>query len=578
MSTSTMMARVQSGAQSKALRIAITRKFKANSLFLRGPATALIAEKIAQYSDDLSEAQLSQALDMIVSAVAEKDLTSNFIEADVIQDVLQKLESQGGSATSAGNAVGDWTDDADRTETPTLQVIGAFDVPKLQYSTDRKHFVAVRGTPVLHSDSAEPKALLWRERFTILRQRTLRNKLFSRALEGSAAEKSAFKLTPLSALLGSSRQSIRHETGLIVMGMLSQIDEGKYCLEDLDGRVRLALTDVAFGHGLFHENAIVIAEGTYEDDVFYAKTIAFPPPEPRSQSMLAFGSLNFFGGQTSATEQDTLYRIETDDTGALFVVLSDVWLDKPQVMDRLRRMFEGYATMDPPPVFVLMGNFLSQPYGAEQAKVLKDAFDGLSDLITSVPDLSQKARFIFVPGPKDLGSPNILPRRPLPSQCTKKIRDRLDHTTFTTNPARIRYCTQEMVVFREDIVHKLRRNCVLTPSSSDRSGEVEISKHVVKTLLDEAHVNPLPLHVSPIYWEYDHALRLYPMPDVLVLADKFDTYNHSYESTTVFNPGPFMLSDFQFVAYWPSRFRIDPSASDEAKELYENRVEYSKIQ
>lgn len=42
MSTTTMMARAQSSAQSRALRIAITRKFKANSLFLRGYVAVLI--------------------------------------------------------------------------------------------------------------------------------------------------------------------------------------------------------------------------------------------------------------------------------------------------------------------------------------------------------------------------------------------------------------------------------------------------------------------------------------------------------------------------------------------------------
>jgi DNA polymerase epsilon subunit 2 len=93
------------------------------------------------------------------------------------------------------------------------------------------------------------------------------------------------------------------------------------------------------------------------------------------------GALNYFGGVSNAGEQAPLGRLEIDDEGAMFVVVSDVWLDKPAVLDRLRMMFDGYATMEPPPIFVLMGNFLSQPYGADTNNVFKGAFDTLCDLI-----------------------------------------------------------------------------------------------------------------------------------------------------------------------------------------------------
>jgi len=79
------------------------------------------------------------------------------------------------------------------------------------------------------------------------------------------------------------------------------------------------------------------------------------------------------------------------------------------------------------------------------------------------------------------------------------------------------------------------------------------SAQLVKTLVDQAHLCPLPLHVRPVYWQHDQALRLYPLPDVLVLADRFDSYHLSYEGCTAFNPGSFMLSDFSFMVYWPSR-------------------------
>ena len=37
----------------------------------------------------------------------------------------------------------------------------------------------------------------------------------------------------------------------------------------------------------------------------------------------------------------------------------------------------------------------------------------------------------------------------------------------------------------------------------------------VKTMLSQAHLCPLPLHVRPIYWSFDAALRIYPVPDLV---------------------------------------------------------------
>lgn len=73
----------------------------------------------------------------------------------------------------------------------------------------------------------------------------------------------------------------------------------------------------------------------------------------------------------------------------------------------------------------------------------------------------------------------------------------------------------------------------------------------MKTLLDQAHICPLPLHVNPVYWQYDHALRLYPLPDVIVLADFYDQYHWCYEECVALNPGSFP-TEFSFVVYRPS--------------------------
>lgn len=60
----------------------------------------------------------------------------------------------------------------------------------------------------------------------------------------------------------------------------------------------------------------------------------------------------------------------------------------------------------------------------------------------------------------------------------------------------------------------------------------------------------------PIHWQYDHALRLWPMPDLLVLADRTDQYSWRYEDCLVLNPGQF-TADFSFVVYRPASFETE---------------------
>lgn len=57
---------------------------------------------------------------------------------------------------------------------------------------------------------------------------------------------------------------------------------------------------------------------------------------------------------------------------------------------------------------------------------------------------------------------------------------------------RIRYCTQDIVVFREDLHQKLHRSALLTPNheqteadvnDSDYGDQVDISKHVCQSML-----------------------------------------------------------------------------------------------
>jgi len=45
------------------------------------------------------------------------------------------------------------------------------------------------------------------------------------------------------------------------------------------------------------------------------------------------------------------------------------------------------------------------------------------------------------------------------------------------------------------------------------------------------------LNKVPIRWTHDASLRLYPLPDLLLLADHYDQYQSIYQGCAAVNPG-----------------------------------------
>lgn len=136
---------------------------------------------------------------------------------------------------------------------------------------------------------------------------------------------------------------------------------------------------------------------------------SFPIPLLRDPSFIArayYGNMNFFGGPstTSVKASAKLKQLEEENEDAMFVIVSDVWLDSVEVMEKLNLMFsglsmrnrrlwlhrsttlhsarrhwrfaslcfflKGYSAM-PPTCFIFCGNFSSAPYGNTQIKSMK---------------------------------------------------------------------------------------------------------------------------------------------------------------------------------------------------------------
>ncbi|XP_073853447.1 DNA polymerase epsilon subunit 2 isoform X6 [Macaca fascicularis] len=463
------------------LRSRALSAFKLRGLLLRGEAIKYLTEAL----QSISELELDDKLEKIIDAVEKQPLSSSMIERSVVEAAVQECS---------------------QSVDETMLLMTNHPAPNL-------------------FGTARDKAELFRERYTILHQRTHRHELFTPPVIGSHPDESGSKF------------------------------QGKFFLEDPTGTVQLDLSKAQFHSGLYTEACFVLAEGWFEDQVFHVNAFGFPPTEPSSTTRAYYGNINFFGGpsNTSVKTSAKLKQLEEENKDAMFVFLSDVWLDQVEVLEKLRIMFAGYSPA-PPTCFILCGNFSSAPYGKNQVQALKDSLKTLADIICEYPDIHQSSRFVFVPGPEDPGFGSILPRPPLAESITNEFRQRVPFSVFTTNPCRIQYCTQEIIVFREDLVNKMCRNCVRFPSSN-----LAIPNHFVKTILSQGHLTPLPLYVCPVYWAYDYALRVYPVPDLLVIADKYDPFTITNTECLCINPGSFPRSGFSFKVFYPSNKTVEDS-------------------
>ncbi|KAF2760130.1 DNA polymeras-like protein epsilon subunit B [Pseudovirgaria hyperparasitica] len=76
------------------------------------------------------------------------------------------------------------------------------------------------------------------------------------------------------------------------------------------------------------------------------------------------------------------------------------------------------------------------------------------------------------------------------------------------------------------------------PLDSGVDPHVQTARALAFTLLSQSHLSPFPMSVRPQHWSYGSALSLYPLPNVLVIADsEAPPFALSYAGCAVLNPG-----------------------------------------
>lgn len=527
-------------------RRAALRFFKQRGYVMAPKALEVVLSSYGELATPTSS--LSEHLVLVGDALAQEHadglVVTEQVANDAIGRMLRKLQSES-------------IVDGDR-----LEVIDVFQLPQYQCPTAQSVPRVAPGAWI--NAPAEAKANVFRTRHHLILDRTLRNDRFSPAKGVSSssdgfglARKTQFlQLTPLDSLHATS------EGEHLVLGMLSQFEDGVWFLEDLQASVRVDLRDVHTTAGLHTEGSFVIVQGRMRDNgddddpqpVLHATAMGTPPMESRSVSIRALGrQANIFGGNFDHGTEAAMQRLEEESTDT-FLLMADVFLDKPSVMSGIRTVFRGYVDEDAvPSVIVLMGNFLSHQFGlyATDAGLLARKFAELGDLLVEeLGSRLEQTTIVIVPGPADAGPGNVVPRPPMPKSLTAGLTTRMPpgRVRFATNPCRLRYLSQELVLVREDLLSKMVRHCAVRPDVESSS---QMAEHMMKSIVDQGHLFPIPLTARPLLWAHDQALWLFPSPHVVVVADAVEACSFTYGETLGINPGSFG-ADSSFSVYVPA--------------------------
>ncbi len=320
------------------------------------------------------------------------------------------------------------------------------------------------------------------------------------------------------------------------------------------------------------------------------------------------------------------------------VVLGEVQLDDARTLQALKKVLGLYAAEpadETPIVVVLMGNFVRYAVmtggGSGGSIEYKEYFDSLASALSDYPTMLQNTTFVFVPGDNDpwasafsAGAATVLPRTSVPELFTSRIKRAFatanseaeksngtktdGEVIWTTNPSRLTLFgpAQEVVLFRDDMSGRLRRNAVRfrpleveaeqdadavvraktngdsmptekervpddcmdiemeqtsesqmtipkakKPADSTASRDVHTARKLIKTVLDQGYLSPFPISNRPVLWDYAGALQLYPLPTALVLMDpEAPPFAITYGGCHVMNPGPLTPQGRRGVAQW----------------------------
>jgi DNA polymerase epsilon subunit 2 len=205
-----------------------------------------------------------------------------------------------------------------------------------------------------------------------------------------------------------------------------------------------------FGNGMITEGCFVLCFGSIQGNkVFHVETMELPP--------IMTKQIN-----------DPMKEEEEEEEGIVF--LSDVHLNNSSILNKIAKLFDGYKD-DPPLMFVFMGEFINVKFDISMKSSYISNWMALASLIRQYPSIHKNTKFLFIPGPKDPGFNSVLPMLPISNYFIKNFIEKVPKAEFASNPCKIQFKSKEFIIFRSDMLYKMRKNCIVDPNESMNSKE-----------------------------------------------------------------------------------------------------------
>lgn len=210
--------------------------------------------------------------------------------------------------------------------------------------------------------------------------------------------------------------------------------------------------------------------------------------------------------------------------------LGQVNLECPVTLRALKCVLQEYEAQlpeHPPVAIVLMGHFVDNPAmaGTQNSDCVeyKECFNTLASILSETPKLLQSTTFVFVPSDNDpwpstfsAGASTVVPRKPVPELFTSRIKRvfaeantglgvEAGHSlggkaVWTTNPARLSLFgpAQEIVLFRDNMLARLRRNAVHLPTSRGQTDAERGDGSISQFLDGSGPPRDEPMDIDPL--------------------------------------------------------------------------------
>ncbi|KAK9461207.1 DNA polymerase alpha/epsilon subunit B-domain-containing protein [Lipomyces oligophaga] len=532
-----------------------------------------------------------------------------FIDAVLLPKVIQDVELRATSLLSMSTAdspmasanVLNMPTPVDILETFLAQefchIWDAFEQPRWVYNKNRKTFD--KGSPPNMFPSAQDRSRVLHNRYYQILHRIQRNEDYQRPSFHSSRVASWKAITPIKNLLGRTGQQF------LLLGFLVRGYNGNLYAEDPSGRIELELESPTYGEGYFTPGEILLFEGIYtRAEKLRIASMHHPPIETRKETRDVYGYLDFMGiagigsvpdGRYDKVIEQKMASEERHRGDRLVIVLgSDIFLDDLRTFDALEKVFSTFEETHAPTAIILSGSFVSKPFFRNgSSSHYKENFNQLAQLLSKFPRLCSKSTFVFIPGPNDpwsstasAGGPTLWPQRAIPDIFTSKVRRVLSKSVWASNPCRICYFSQEIVVCRDDFTSRFIRNDISnrgpqfsrehaeqmmdidiefnieedtlrddvlsqtteigndlhlkSPDSSDNLA----TKAVVTSIIKQGHLSPWPSDLRPTISDYEHALSLSTLPHAMFLLDPSSSpYTHVEAECTALNPAKFLVKN-----------------------------------